>query len=474
MLTSRMTEEQALPRWARVCDVIVCVLAVLWPIVAIWGGIQIRFRGVRFLSITSAWRVAYCVIALVAVRHWFVRAPPLHTRIRRAVPEFLSTQRVFIGRAFCVASALLFLGACAEFYNAQDGLTELIDFGDRFGARALPALRDVPHRTHVDSWGYDGQFYAQLALDPLLRDPAMRLALDTPAFRARRILFSWTAYIAGAGRPAWILQAYAAQNIVCWLLIAWVLTRWFPPGRVRHFAGWFACLFSAGLMVSVRRALTDGPSMLLIALALLAVEQNRQWLAALLLGVSGLGRETNPIGGVMLVTPGRVTPAYVLRLAVFAVIVAVPLFLWMQYVHNVYQTYDTGIDAFGAPLSGYLQAWRRTIMELEDSGWWGPARHTVYALVSMAVETVYLVCRPKWRNPWWRVGLAYALLMAFVGTAVWSGYPTAATRASLPLAFAFNVLILEERWFWPLWVAGNLTVFSGLATIDLWSAANFL
>jgi hypothetical protein len=190
--------------------------------------------------------------------------------------------------------------------------------------------------------------------------------------------------------------------------------------------------------------------------------------------VSGLGRETNPIGGVMLVTPGRVTPAYVLRLAAFAVIVAVPLFLWMQYVHNVYQAYDTGIDAFGAPLSGYLQAWRRTIMELEDSGWWGPARHTVYALVSMAVETVYLVCRPKWRNPWWRVGLAYALLMAFVGTAVWSGYPTAATRASLPLAFAFNVLILEERWFWPLWVAGNLTVFSGLATIDLWSAANLL
>ena len=176
----------------------------------------------------------------------------------------------------------------------------------------------------------------------------------------------------------------------------------------------------------------------------------------------------------MLAPPTPWTLPSTLRLLASAVIVVAPLLLWMQYVHAVYQAYDTGIGAFGTPLSGYVQAWRTTASELADSGWWGPARHTAYALISLTAETLYLVCRPRWSNPWWRVGIAYALLMAFVGPAVWGGYPTAATRASLPLAFAFNVLLVEDKWFWLLFVPGNLTVFSGLTTIDVWSPANLL
>ena len=65
----------------------------------------------------------------------------------------------------------------------------------------LPSVRDVPRRVYVDSMGYDGQFYAQLAVDPLLQSPGIENALDAPAYRARRILLSWTAYVFGFRTP---------------------------------------------------------------------------------------------------------------------------------------------------------------------------------------------------------------------------------------------------------------------------------
>ena len=68
----------------------------------------------------------------------------------------------------------------------------------------FPTLAAVPHATVPPGFTYDGQFYAQLALDPLLRNPAIDRALDQPPYRARRILFSWTAWLAGFGRPWWV------------------------------------------------------------------------------------------------------------------------------------------------------------------------------------------------------------------------------------------------------------------------------
>ena len=64
--------------------------------------------------------------------------------------------------------------------------------------------------------------------------------------RARRILFAWTAYAAGVGRPWWILQAYALQNVACWIALSLLLLRWFEPGTTRMAALWTATFFSGG------------------------------------------------------------------------------------------------------------------------------------------------------------------------------------------------------------------------------------
>ena len=138
-------------------------------------------------------------------------------------------------KALYVLAVVIFLVSIGRYYDRDTGFTPLIIFGDTFDKQALPAVRAVPHYVHRDSGGYDGQFYAQLAVDPLLRDPAIADALDTVAYRARRILFSWTAFLLGLGQPRWILQAYALQNVGCWLALAWVLLRWLPPFDIKNF-----------------------------------------------------------------------------------------------------------------------------------------------------------------------------------------------------------------------------------------------
>jgi hypothetical protein len=131
--------------------------------------------------------------------------------------------------ALYLATVLVFLQSMRQYYHRNTGFTELIDFGDQFYETVLPAIRGVPRYTDPRSPGYDGQFYAQLAIEPLLRNRDLDKALDSPPYRARRILFAWTAYVFGLGQPWWILKVYAMQNIAAWLLLAWLLLRWLPP-----------------------------------------------------------------------------------------------------------------------------------------------------------------------------------------------------------------------------------------------------
>jgi hypothetical protein len=370
--------------------------------------------------------------------------------------------------ALYVAAVLLFLQSTRQYYHKSMGFTELILFGDQFYEQGLPALRGAPHFVYQRSPGYDGQWYAQLALEPLLRNRDLDKALDTAHYRARRILFSWTAYVFGLGQPAWIIKVYAVQNIVAWLLLAWILLRWFPPTSARHFLAWFGCLYGIGMAVSFRFALLEGPGMVIIALAVWAVERQRSWLAAALLGVAGLGRETNLLAGTLLIERiPREWRAWA-ALAAKGLVVVVPFFLWLAYIRSVYPaTNVSNPDSFGLPFSGYAQKWMATFSELYVDGWGTFARFNFAAMAGLTVQIAYLLWRREWGSAWWRVGASYCVLMPFLSYLVWEGYPGAFPRVLLPASFAFNVLVVKSRWFWPLVILGNLSVWHGLSMIGV-------
>ena len=58
------------------------------------------------------------------------------------------------------------------------------------------------------------------------------------------------------------------------------------------------------------------------------------------------------------------------------------------------------------------------------------------------------------------MGISFAVLMVFLGEAVWEGYPGAASRVLLPMQLAFNVLVPAGRWWRVVLVAGNLTLLA--------------
>jgi hypothetical protein len=368
-----------------------------------------------------------------------------------------SGARRHVWRALALALCALLLASVARFYHPAFGFSALLIIPQGHD-HELPALQQIPHYEYPPQIAYDGALYVQLAMEPLLRDPAIDRALDAPAYRARRILFCWTAYALGLGKPAWILQAFALQNVLSWLMLAWLITRWFPLSDARFFALWVGSMFSHGLLMSVRMSLLDGPSLLLIACAVLAAERGHRWVSAAVLGIAGLGRETNLLGAVALPWPSGWRGWA--KTAAAGLLVVLPLVVWQDYIWSIYRGTSTsaGADQLTVPLAAYAQKWRVTFGQLFTHGVLSPAGYTVLALIALTVQVLFLVWTRAWRDSWWRLALAFGLLILTAHWVVWEGYPGAVTRVALPLKLGFNVLLARHppRFFWAWLVAGNL------------------
>ncbi len=363
----------------------------------------------------------------------------------------------------------MFLAAVARFYHRDTGFTALIGFPQADDWEP-PALKAIPHYQYPVWASYDGQFYAQRALDPLLRDATIDRGMDLAPFRARRILFSWTAYAFGLGRPAWILEAYALQNVVCWAAIALLLTRWLPVTSWRGLALWVACLFSHGLLWSVRFALLDGPSLLLTMVAMAAVEAKHPLWSAVTVGINTLGRETNVLVAVAQPIP-RSRREWV-RLAAAALFAVVPTLIWMDYLRSIYRsTTLAATDTFTMVGAGLVESWRAVMSTLSAANVpaaqaFGPA----CILLSVAAQAAFVFLRWRYADPWWRVACAYAVMLLFLDPVLVAPQTGAITRVMLPLTVGFNILLAQEasaRRFWPWFAIGNLHLLTVLSVMPL-------
>ena len=368
--------------------------------------------------------------------------------------------RVWSVRLAYVATVAVFLWAVGQGYIPGKGFTYLVMFGDANDARALPELHAIDHHIMPRTVGYDGQFYAQIAMHPRLADPALRRAVDNLPYRARRILFSWTATALGLGDPVRVLEVYALQGVAAWLLLAWLLLRWFPADSWQNWIRWTGVLLSLGMCYSVRGAVPDGPGLLLIAGGVALAEAGRPWLSALTLGVAGLGKETNVLAGALFLPAGRGGGRAWREALVRGLIVVAPVALWIAILTRwIGRGPNAGARNFDWPFAGFVHQWSAAWAQLHQPVWKFGA-WSLLVLVALAVQWLWLALRPRWQSPWWRVGAAYALLMAMLGDAVWEGFPGATCRVLLPMAVAFNVLVPRAGWrSLLLLLAGNLTVW---------------
>jgi hypothetical protein len=357
-----------------------------------------------------------------------------------------------------LACVVIFLSGVAQFYDGSTGFSSLISIGDQLGDSKVTALRQAPHYIYESSAGYDGAYYVQLALHPTLDNLELKKSIDNLPYRAKRILFCWMAWVLGLGQAAWIVQAHALLNVVAWLVLGWALLRWFPPTDWQNFLRWGGVMFCHGVCMSVRHSLVDAPSLVLVALALRWLEDGRRVAGAVGLAVAGLGKETSLLATASIDFDWRAPRAWG-RPLLTVVLVVVPLGLWMGFIKWKFgPAEDPGLGNFTWPLVGYLEKWGAAWRGEAGREFWSLQRATVGVVVALGVQWLFFILRWRPRERWWRVGVLFALMMTFLATPVWEGYPGAATRVLLPMTLAFNILIPRGRRWLPVLLVGNLTV----------------
>jgi len=374
---------------------------------------------------------------------------------------------VFVG----AAAFLQLFSVFARVYSPEYGITKFLVVGHEFDRRGLAVFRSTPkYLIPDDRWGFDGQFYAELALDPLLRDPQLKIALDDPFYRSRRILTSWLAWLGGLGRPFWILNVYAALNLVFWVGFAVMMTRLFRPYGWPGVAGFAAMLMTCGIIESMRSSLTDFPGFVLLTLAMMLGGAG----GAGVLALASLAREPNILGiaGLWGYRPPwlRTTRRNVL----FAVIAGLPLALWIGYVLSRFPIeHSVTGDNLTWPLYGIMGklgefslhavngdiVWRDWYSEFFTS----EHLHAVLTIISVLTQSIYLFTHREWNNRIWRAGVIFVPFFLCISSIPWERHFTI-TRHALPITLAFNlVLAMRARRGWLIWfLLGNCFVPYGI------------
>jgi hypothetical protein len=381
------------------------------------------------------------------------------------------------------AAFAILLSIYVRVYSPAYGLTRLIVVGSEFNRRGIAVYQATPK--YIDPypphrWGFDGQQYAQIALDPLLRDPRLKTAIDNPPYRARRILLPWLAWLGGLGHPFWILNVYAALNLVFWLGFAVTMTVLFRPHGWTGLAGFAAMLLTCGVIESMWASLADFPAFNLMTLAVLVGGGG----GAGVLALAALTRETSLFGLVGLwdfKPPWRETLKRNLRLSFIA---AVPMALWFAYVAwrlRMSETVDG--DNLDWPLRGIMGKlgefsivavhghirWHRWFFEIYKS----PELHALLTIIALLTQCIYILTHRAWENRLWRVAIFFVPFFLCIGAPSWESHFTV-TRHALPITLAFNLLLaMRPSRRWLVWfLLGNCFVPFGIYQFYYYLGAN--
>lgn len=334
----------------------------------------------------------------------------------------------------------------------------LLRLGDAF--RHPPELAGAPL---FPGDGYDGQFFAALATDPLLLRPATPLYFDAPAYRAGRIGLPLLAWVLAAGNGRLAILVYQILSWILGVLIVWTTARWLEDEG--QSAWWAAPLIvTGGLLSSFFGSMPDPAALSLAVLALWLNATRRRGVVPLLVAAV-LIRDTMVIPALAVALEAARDRKFGLAArAIGAPVVA--LVAWRAYVvsrglsgmdvpggnfalpltwlpEKLAQSFDgpevmalTGAAlavAGGVLLLPRIARW--TALEASYAGfvvmalslsrlnyivvWWGYAR----SLLPLAVLSVLVAGRmgPGWRRAWFHV---VALTWAAVGAVVlprWAG-----------------------------------------------------
>ena len=362
----------------------------------------------------------------------------------------------FILPACAAVIALVLAAVLVPHFHWDTGLTSLIRMGERDKDKLPPELAGVPVYLVPHRGAFDGQYYAHMALHPPWMYHDLSDHYDFPAYRLRRVFLPTLAWVLGLGRPAWVIHLFSWFNLLAWCGLAWLLTAWLPLEDWTNFGRWAGCLLAAGVLESLRGALCDLPSLLLLLVGVRLWERQPRS-GALAWTASILSRDTMALSVLGLLWPAPPDRRGFVRLAVVGGSVVGPAALWALYVAHYFPTNVMGVSGnLRWPFHGTVEvvgdAWEHLRRGVEDNG-----RYT-FRLVSLAALGLQAwVILANWRQGprWLRVALPSLLFFPFLGEPVLGG-PWGLWRGMLPVTISFCFLVPPGRWFAPLLLAGSL------------------
>ncbi|MBO0860758.1 MAG: hypothetical protein J2P21_20195 [Chloracidobacterium sp.] len=169
-----------------------------------------------------------------------------------------------------------------------------------FNAAALVTAGDIfcdpaavpPGLPLLQNWGYDGQFYYRLALDPFTsKRTDFGITLDDPLYRHQRIFYPLMAWAMSAGRADLVPWAMLFINFSALCLLGWLGGVYAQTFKQHALWGLFLALYPASLL-SLTRDLVDLLEVTLLVSSLLMLRRGKSVCAAVLLTLAVLTKET--------------------------------------------------------------------------------------------------------------------------------------------------------------------------------------
>ena len=349
-------------------------------------------------------------------------------RIVRALDRH-AVLAVVLGAAVFWAAAL---GVIA-FVRYSGDLRAFLCLGDLVAHPA--ALADAPR---TGTYGYDGQYYAALATDPLLLHAETARSLDAPAYRATRILIPAAAYVLALGNGPLAVLLY---QWLCWglaiaavgIVAAWLLAEGRRPWPA------FLLAISAGLVVSIIRTTPDAAALALLLAALFLQRRNRAGWAVVALAAAVLARETSLLAlpALAVAELRRRKPAVALA---FAGVPAAAFVGWQSRLWFLAGVPAEGAGNFSLPFVWLPAKVVSLVGANRDINWM-----EVFGLLSVVAAMACLaalLARPQEIGPVEGTFVAFALLGVFLNEKI---YVEAYSYGRVLIALPFLALIAAAR-----------------------------
>ena len=301
---------------------------------------------------------------------------------------------------------------------------------------SLPAPFEAVPRTGPS--GYDGQQYAALATDPLLRDPVTVQALDAPRYRASRIFVPLLAWALALGSPSGAIIAY---QLLCWglgLAAVFLVARWLAAeARSPWWALPLAC--SAGLAAAMIRSTLDAAALCLMLAALWFHARGRLPLGIVMATTAVLARETSYLA-VLAIVLEELWHRRFARAAGFAFIPLVPFVAWQLYLTGLLgASHAIGSISFTTPF-----AWAPEKLPVLLAA--SPvSQQEVFGLLAVAATTLAFVLVAARPSAWAAPELAFLGFGALGLVLTYDAYVETWGYARILIAVPFLASLMAER-----------------------------